>query len=113
MTASVGSWIFGSGTSSTRTSRLPCHVTAFIARAPSVAVRVGSAFTPGTPGLPSPNPAVFSAEQRIICPVPCAVSDSFRYGTKSFKKRTINDKGWVDGWPGCEEEHAGGGAPHC
>src|SRR5436190_20841563 len=28
--ASVGSWITGSGTSSTRTSRLPCQVTAFI-----------------------------------------------------------------------------------
>src|SRR3954451_2578026 len=28
--ASVGSWIVGSGTSSTRTSRLPCQVTAFI-----------------------------------------------------------------------------------
>lgn len=97
MTASVGSWILGSGTSSTRTSRLPCHVTAFIARAPSVAVRVGSAWRPGTPGLPAPNLAVVSAEQRIICPVPCAVSDLVRYGTKCFKKRTINDTGWVDG----------------
>src|SRR5215213_7247356 len=28
--ASVGSWIVGSGTLSTRTSRLPCHATAFI-----------------------------------------------------------------------------------
>jgi len=28
--ASVGSWIAGSGTLSTRTSRLPCHVSAFI-----------------------------------------------------------------------------------
>src|SRR3954469_14822781 len=27
---SVGSLLWGSGTSSTRTSRLPCHVTAFI-----------------------------------------------------------------------------------
>jgi hypothetical protein len=32
MTASVGSLITGSGTVSTRTSRLPCQVTAFIAR---------------------------------------------------------------------------------
>src|SRR4051794_2376541 len=30
MTASVGSSTFGSGTSSTRTSRLPCQVTAFM-----------------------------------------------------------------------------------
>src|SRR3954467_4166889 len=30
MTASVGSLIAGSGTSSTRTSRRPCHVTAFM-----------------------------------------------------------------------------------
>src|SRR5690242_5200834 len=30
MTASVGSWIRGSGTVSTRTSRLPCQVRAFI-----------------------------------------------------------------------------------
>src|SRR4051794_40671320 len=30
MIASVGSWIAGSGTSSTRTSRLPCQVRAFI-----------------------------------------------------------------------------------
>ncbi len=30
MIASVGSSILGSGTSSTRTSRLPCHVTALI-----------------------------------------------------------------------------------
>jgi hypothetical protein len=30
MTASVGSWMIGSGTSSTRTSRLPCQVTACI-----------------------------------------------------------------------------------
>jgi hypothetical protein len=30
-TASVGSSIFGSGTSSTRTSRLPCQVSAFTA----------------------------------------------------------------------------------
>ena len=30
MMASVGSSIFGSGTDSTRTSRLPCQVTAFI-----------------------------------------------------------------------------------
>ena len=29
MIASVGSWIVGSGTLSTRTSRLPCQVTAF------------------------------------------------------------------------------------
>ncbi len=29
--ASVGSWMVGSGTLSTRTSRLPCQVTAFIA----------------------------------------------------------------------------------
>jgi hypothetical protein len=29
MVASVGSWIAGSGTSSTRTSRLPCHLSAF------------------------------------------------------------------------------------
>jgi len=28
--ASVGSWIVGSGTDSTRTSRLPCQVTAFM-----------------------------------------------------------------------------------
>src|SRR5919112_1105041 len=28
--ASVGSWMVGSGTLSTRTSRLPCHATAFI-----------------------------------------------------------------------------------
>ena len=28
--ASFGSWIVGSGTLSTRTSRLPCHATAFI-----------------------------------------------------------------------------------
>ena len=30
MIASVGSWIVGSGTVSTRTSRLPCQVTAFM-----------------------------------------------------------------------------------
>jgi hypothetical protein len=30
MMASVGSWITGSGTVSTRTLRLPCHVTALI-----------------------------------------------------------------------------------
>jgi hypothetical protein len=33
MIASVGSWITGSGTSSTRTSRLACQVTAFIGTA--------------------------------------------------------------------------------
>src|SRR5919201_4919528 len=33
--ASVGSWISGSGTVSTRTSRFPCHVSALIA-SPSV-----------------------------------------------------------------------------
>src|SRR5215211_2512595 len=37
---SVGSWIVGSGTVSTRTSRLPCHVTAFMqARLPQHATR--------------------------------------------------------------------------
>src|SRR5215212_3754990 len=35
MIASVGSSTFGSGTVSTRTSRLPCQVTAFIATFPS------------------------------------------------------------------------------
>src|SRR4051812_42529078 len=32
MMASVGSWMVGSGTFSTRTSRLPCHVSAFTLR---------------------------------------------------------------------------------
>jgi hypothetical protein len=36
-TASVGSWMVGSGTLSIRTSRLPCHVSAFNS-SPSVAV---------------------------------------------------------------------------
>ena len=30
MTASVGSWMTGSGTVSTETERLPCHVSALI-----------------------------------------------------------------------------------
>ncbi len=30
MIASFGSWMLGSGTLSTRTSLLPCHVTAFM-----------------------------------------------------------------------------------
>src|SRR3954453_2701889 len=42
-TASVGSWIFGSGTSSTRTSRLPCHVNAFMCLAAS---RLGGSLSP-------------------------------------------------------------------
>src|SRR3954468_11170247 len=41
--ASVGSWIFGSGTSSTRTSRLPCHVNAFMCLAAS---RLGGSLSP-------------------------------------------------------------------
>src|SRR4051794_323802 len=41
--ASVGSWIAGSGTSSTRTSRLPCHATALIG--PSIRL-------PGVEALP-------------------------------------------------------------
>src|SRR3954452_20436327 len=36
MIASVGSWIVGSGTSSTETLRLPCHTTAFIVGRPPV-----------------------------------------------------------------------------
>lgn len=40
-TASVGASILGSGTSSTRTSRLPCQVTAFIRIAPSRAALAG------------------------------------------------------------------------
>src|SRR3954470_24168959 len=42
MIASVGSSTFGSGTVSTRTSRLPCQVTAFIATLPSGLVRDSS-----------------------------------------------------------------------
>src|SRR5215211_1111772 len=38
--ASVGSWIVGSGTVSTRTSRLPCQVTAFMVPPSGVAVAV-------------------------------------------------------------------------
>ncbi|GAP46584.1 lysine--tRNA ligase [Streptomyces azureus] len=54
MTASVGSWISGSGTFSTRTSRLPCQVTALIA---SRSLRQlarrwsGQARVPGRPAL--------------------------------------------------------------
>ena len=39
MTASVGSSTFGSGTVSTRTSRFPCQVTAFIATSSPIGVR--------------------------------------------------------------------------
>jgi hypothetical protein len=48
--ASVGCSIRGSGTSSTRTSRLPCHVTAFISDAPFVAYAVGFASGGRSPG---------------------------------------------------------------
>src|SRR5687768_13113863 len=45
--ASVGAWIFGSGTSSTRTSRLPCHATAIIEKHPSpCATHFGRSHTP-------------------------------------------------------------------
>src|SRR5439155_905701 len=37
ITASLGSWMAGSGTASTRTSRLPCHTTAFMSTPPSAA----------------------------------------------------------------------------
>src|SRR3954471_14474378 len=50
MIASVGSSTFGSGTLSTRTSRLPCQVTAFIATSPS---EVGERFE--YPGGPTGN----------------------------------------------------------
>ncbi|GAA4542346.1 hypothetical protein GCM10010309_06360 [Streptomyces violaceochromogenes] len=54
MTASVGSWIVGSGTFSTRTSRLPCQVTALIASR-SLRQRArrsyGGARVPGRPAL--------------------------------------------------------------
>src|SRR5215211_9274149 len=43
--ASVGSSIRGSGTSSTRTSRLPCQVTAFILHPPSFDTRDAKART--------------------------------------------------------------------
>lgn len=53
MTASVGSWITGSGTVSTRTSRLPCHVTAFIA--PTLRSLASPAGSARVPGAPPPN----------------------------------------------------------
>src|SRR5829696_1386323 len=40
--ASVGSWILGSGTVSTRTSWLPCQATAFIGRSPRALGRGGA-----------------------------------------------------------------------
>ncbi|GAA0694087.1 hypothetical protein GCM10009536_27790 [Streptomyces thermocarboxydus] len=43
MIASVGSSIFGSGTVSTRTSRFPCQVSAFIA---ACSLRAGRCVTP-------------------------------------------------------------------
>ena len=44
MMASPGSWITGSGTSSTRTSRFPCHTTARMSASRS---RVTGAYPPG------------------------------------------------------------------
>src|SRR4051812_28696030 len=43
-TASVGSWIVASGTSSTRTSRFPCQTTAFISSPPTIDVALGLRF---------------------------------------------------------------------
>src|SRR3954447_21452814 len=47
MIASFGASIFGSGTSSTRTSRFPCQVTARIGGPPELHGRISAALTPG------------------------------------------------------------------
>jgi hypothetical protein len=86
MTASVGSWIVGSGTFSTRTSRLPCQVTALIAprslrhvcasaRAVAARVPLRSRAEPlgrtgGTPNWPTGLPE----------PVRCGLVWTDRYG---------------------------------
>lgn len=49
MIASFGCSILGSGTSSTRTSRFPCQVTAFKASCPSLAVNAPSVEAPREP----------------------------------------------------------------
>src|SRR3954469_5244866 len=50
MITSVGSVIVGSGTSSTRMSRFPCQVTAFMSRPPSILVAVGDSPDGGVHG---------------------------------------------------------------
>src|SRR5215208_683316 len=55
-TASVDSWIVGSGTLSTRTSRLPCQASAFNS-SPSLAFCLSGSFSnpPYVPGTSSPK----------------------------------------------------------
>src|SRR6185437_15260278 len=71
MTASVGRSIFGSGTESTRTSRLPCHVTAFMERAHTRLPPVETAAPTAAPGAdrgllerqpPVAQPALFGVQ---------------------------------------------------
>src|SRR4051812_10398083 len=65
--ASVGSWIVGSGTVSTRTSRLPWYATAFMGPP-----RVSSSSAPGLPGkrpgLSAADPAWRERRQRRLAP---------------------------------------------
>src|SRR3954454_21193114 len=64
MTASVGSSIPGSGTSSTRTSRLPCQVTAFIGLPPrSYRTRASDEATTRAGRVRISVPAVSAAQQ--------------------------------------------------
>ncbi|GAA2504186.1 hypothetical protein GCM10023100_12630 [Actinocorallia cavernae] len=66
MTASVGFSILGSGTSSTRTSRLPCQVTAFmrsrsLGRVGPLVAWVRLAVAAGYPRVRAPNPLAGTA----------------------------------------------------
>src|SRR3954447_21827110 len=63
MTASVGSWTKGSGTSSTRTSRCPCQVTAFM-RCPSIPNGCLRSRCPGLVERNRPGPSAKGGHER-------------------------------------------------
>jgi hypothetical protein len=65
MMASVGSSILGSGTSSTQTSRLPCQVTAFIARFWSLCSTAAMAAPPHSPAAPGAQTTAKTATSAI------------------------------------------------
>src|SRR4051812_589580 len=64
MTASVGSWMTGSGTSSTRTSRLPCHASAFIRDSPRRCCR--EVWATPHPANPTSAPAACRDPARLL-----------------------------------------------
>src|SRR5579875_3956213 len=85
-TASVGSLTAGSGTSSTRTSRLPCHTTAFIPASDPLAppVRQLSAAGRLKPSAPDLRTDRGDARRRLGRSQ-CGVFDAVRRGRERFQ----------------------------